>query len=89
MGPSSWEAVFVVRARVSTVDWQAGQQLLLRLMDPRSPDTSVVGLLLADGTLGGAVQASTVELPTGYGEYADPASDGRLLGCVWRDRVVL
>jgi len=87
-GPGSWEAVFVVRARVSTVDQYAGQQLLLGLMDPRS-DTSVVAALEADPTLGGVVQDSAVEQPSGYGALADPASEQPLLGCTWRVRVIL
>jgi hypothetical protein len=87
-GPGSWEAVFVVRARVSTADQHSGQQLLLGLMDPRS-DTSLIGMLEADATLGGVAQDTNVELPTGYGQLADPASEQPLLGCIWRVRVVV
>jgi hypothetical protein len=89
MGVGSWEAVFVVRARVSTADQYAGQQLLLALMDPRDTPTSLIVTLTRDVTLGGTVQYVAVEFPTGYGPLADPASEQPLLGCVWRARVVL
>jgi len=88
MGHGSWEAVFVVRARVSTLDQYSGQKLLLDLMDPRST-SSVIGALEADPTLGGVVQDTNVEYPTGYGQLADPASEQPLLGVIWRVRVVL
>jgi hypothetical protein len=89
MGVGSWEAVFIVRARVSTADQYAGQQLLLDLMDPRDTPRSVIVTLEANPTLGGAVKDTTVEFPTGYGALADPASEQPLLGCVWRARVIL
>lgn len=89
-GNGSWEAVFVVRARVATVDQQAGQQLLLRLMDPRPAEpASVIVALETDPTLGGVCDDTNVEFPTGYGALADPASEQPLLGCIWRTRVVL
>src|SRR5262245_55570540 len=87
-GHGSWEAVFVVRARVSTADQYSGQVLLLGLMDPRS-QTSVIGALEADPTLGGVVHDSNVEFPTGYGQLADPASEQPLLGVIWRVRVIV
>jgi len=90
MGVGSWEAVWVIRARVSVVDSAAGQQALLKLMDPRDTAASVIVTLESDPTLGGTVQDCKAELPSGFGEYADPAStDGRLLGCVWRARTVI
>jgi hypothetical protein len=90
MGPGSWEAVFVVRARVSTTDQYAGQQLLLDLMDPRpAAAASLIGALEADPTLGGTFDDLNVEFPSGYGELADPASERPLLGVVWRARVIL
>jgi hypothetical protein len=89
MGAGSWEAVFVIRARVSTVDQYTGQNLLLGLMDPRDTAASLIVTLTADPTLGGVVQDLAVEFPTGYGQLADPASEQPLLGCIWRARVVL
>ena len=68
---------FTVRARVSTADQEAGQKLLLRLLDPQ--DLASVEAALAD---------SAVVVPegvSGFREYLEEAStDGRLLGCEWR-----
>jgi hypothetical protein len=68
---------FTVRARVATADQQAGQQLLLRLLDPQ--DAASVEAALAD---------AAVVIPegvSGFREYVEEAAtDGRLLGCEWR-----
>ena len=88
-GKGSWEAVFVVRARVNTADSDAGQNLLLELMDPRNNPGSVIVALEAAASPPGLLHGCAVEFPTGYGEYADPAGNGTLLGCVWRLRVEL
>lgn len=81
---------FTVRARAATGDQDAGQQELLRLLDPNEP-TSVENALTADQTLGGVVDsvAVTADGVSGYREYVeDTAVNGRLLGCEWRVQVM-
>ena len=81
-GTGSSECFFTVRARVSTADQQAGNQLLVRLMDPNDP---------------ASVEAAIDDLATvvpdgvsGFQEYLeDAAENGRLLGCEWRVSVFL
>jgi len=78
---------FTVRARVSTADHEAGQDLLLQMMDPES-DQSVAQAILADRTLGGQVERVNIaEGPSAYGIFPDPGGDGSLLGCTWTVRV--
>lgn len=81
------ELLFTVRARVSAADQVAGQQLLLELMDRDSG--SVLSALTTDRTLGGVVDDSVVEGPSGFSSYAaaSGAATGSLLGCEWRLRV--
>jgi hypothetical protein len=86
-GPLNRQAVFVVRARVTDLDVDSGQTLLLEMMDPSSTK-SVLAALAADGTFGGTCQDSTVEGPSSWGEYTD-ASGETLLGCQWRLRTIL
>lgn len=88
------ECFFTVRARASTADSDAGQQLLLQLLDADGP-ASVEAALTADQTLGGVVdsvavgEAAGTPGVTGYREYVeDAAVNGRLLGCEWRVRVL-
>jgi hypothetical protein len=87
------ETFFTVRARASTADSDAGQQLLLQLLDTHGP-ASVEAALTADQTLGGAVDSLAIGEQgtpgvTGYREYMeDAAVNGRLLGCEWRVRVL-
>ena len=76
-----------VRARVTTADHEAGQTLLLTLMDPTA-STSLGKAIADDRTLGGAVSSLTVEGPTGFGIYADAGGAGSLLGAVWTVRVL-
>lgn len=88
-GPAgSYEATFIVRARVSAADQVGGQQLLLDLLDPRG-DYSLLDALAADATFGGVVDDSTVDGgPSGFLSY--PAEGGGdLVGAEWRTRVVL
>ena len=88
-GPTSWDVVFTVRARVSTADHEGGQLLLLELMDPRS-DLSVMAALLTDQTLNGTVNDSEVSVPGGFSLYQDGGpTEARWLGCEWRLRMVL
>jgi hypothetical protein len=70
---------FTVRARVSTADQEAGQQLLLRLLDVG--DEASVQVAIEDADAGVVAPEGT----TGFREYIDDtASNGRLLGCEWR-----
>ena len=77
--PVGQNQVFMtVRGRVSTADQQAGQQLLLRMLDPNDP-ASVEGAL---ATINWAVASEGV---SGFREYLqEQAENGRLLGCEWR-----
>jgi len=77
-----WEDVFIVRARVSTPDDVAAQQLLLSLMDVDG-GTSVMAALRADFTFGGVVGGSAVEERSGFNQYP-----GDFLGCEWRVRTI-
>jgi hypothetical protein len=84
------EAVFIVRARVAYVDSQAGQELLLDLLDPSS-SMSLRAALETDPTFGGVVDSSGPEeaapLSSGLLEY--DYGETRLLGAEWRLRVEL
>lgn len=86
-GPASKLTLWTIRARVTTADHQANQDLLLDLMEP-SGATSVRQAVLADKTLGGLAEGMDVDNPTGFQAY--PAVDGTgtgYLGCEWRVRV--
>lgn len=81
------ELFFTVRARVSTADNEAGQDLLLSLMDPDA-STSLAQVVLDDRTLGGTVErVGGVDGPSSFGLFGDPSGSGNLLGCTWRVRV--
>jgi len=76
-GVGSTQVWFTVRARVSTADQEAGQKLLLRLLDTHDP-ASVEAALAETGVV-------SPEGVSGFREYLeDTATDGRLLGCEWR-----
>lgn len=89
-GLTSREATFTVRARVSTADQEAGQELLLDLMDVRGT-ASLLAAIEGDRTLGGTVDHLTVDGPSGFIVYQDASgpSAGSLLGAEWRTRVIL
>jgi hypothetical protein len=74
---------FTVRARVSTADSYAGQELLLAFMDSGGP-LSVQAALAADDTLNGLASQVVVEGPTPYSLFIDSGAEGALLGCTWR-----
>ena len=76
-GVDSQTVYFTVRARVSTADEEAGQRLLLRLLD--TGDTASV-----EQALGAAGYAVTPEGVSGFREYLESIDGGRLLGCEWR-----
>ena len=76
-GPTQAQLFFTIRARVSTGDAEAGQLLLLRMLDPS--DAASVEAALED------VAAVVPEGVSGFREYLeDTAGNGRLLGCEWR-----
>ena len=76
-GVANPQVFFTVRGRVSTVDTEAGQQLLLRMLDPQDPAS--VEAALQD------VVSVTPDGVSGFREYVDDAAtNGRLLGCEWR-----
>lgn len=79
---------FTIRARVALNDLEAGQKLLLDLLDTESP-TSVEQLLTADGLgLGvGTGFPADGSSPTGYRTYEDGLG-GEFLGCEWRLEVL-
>jgi hypothetical protein len=90
----SVEAVFVVRARVTTADHQDGQSLLLQLLDPAGP-LSLWAALERDATFAGTVDDSSVESVSGFQPYESVGGatsggyTGALLGAEWRLRVEL
>ena len=80
---------FVVRARVSTVDHEGAQDMLLALMDPTG-DASVRKAVSADKTIGGTVQDAVCFPPSDFAAFVAPApSKGALLGCTWSVTVTL
>lgn len=86
------EMFFTVRARVTTADTEAGQDLLDQLLEPA---TGITAALEADQTLGGVVDTLAVGDATdggvtGYRELVeDTAVNGRLLGAEWRVKVIV
>lgn len=84
----SWEATWVVRARVSTAAHAEAQGLLLDLLDPRSP-ISVLAAINTDPTLGGTVDdEAVVSAGSGFTAYPETES-GSFLGVEWRVTVVI
>ena len=82
------ELFFTVRARVLTADNEAGQDLLLSMMDPAAA-TSVAAAVHSDKSLGNTVSRATVsEGPSAFGIFTDAGGNGNLLGCTWRVRVM-
>jgi hypothetical protein len=86
-GTQNNEFSFVVRARVTTADHEAGQKLLLSMMDPGST-TSVARAIKSDKTLGSKVSALSVAGPSGFGIFNDRNGEGSYLGCTWTVRVM-
>ena len=77
-----WEEMFTVRARVTTPDDVAAQQLLMSMMDVHGP-ASVIAALQADHSFGGVVGGSAVDERSGFQGYP-----GDLLGCEWQVRTI-
>ena len=81
--PENVYMYLTVRARVTTADNEAGQDLLLSMMDP-SASTSVAQAIMSDKTLGGVVRKLNVTAgPSAFGVFEDTGGDGNLLGCTW------
>lgn len=71
------QVFLTVRARVGMADPIAGQQLLLRLLDPDDPASVEVALEDVAAVTEGGV--------SGFTQYADDAPvNERMLGCEWR-----
>jgi hypothetical protein len=81
------ELDITVRARVSTADNQAGQQLLLRFMDD-DDDMSIAGTLMEDQTLNGLASSVYVDGFTGFELHDGAADGGPLLGVRWHVRLL-
>jgi hypothetical protein len=76
-GVGQSQLYFTIRGRISTADSEAGQQLLLRLLDPT--DAASVEAAIED------VATVVPDGVSGFREYLeDQAANGRLLGCEWR-----
>jgi hypothetical protein len=88
MGGEDWEAVFVVRARVGTVDNTSAQELLLDLLDPRS-ESSIRAAVEADRTIGGTVDDCHLDPLSPSGQIIYQETGTTLLGAEWRIRMVL
>ncbi len=86
-GNISGALIFTIRARVSPVDSEAAQTVLLELMDDESA-FCVADVLMDDQTLGGTVSSIDIDGPTGYALYADPSGEGALLGVEWTATIV-
>ena len=82
------EGYFItVRARVSTADTTAGQDLLLAFIDP-TDGLSVGQALYDEPTLNGYASDLDIVSQTGYALFPDPGGEGALLGCQWTVRVL-
>lgn len=78
-GSPSSQAFFTVRARVSTADFDSGNRLLIRFLDPADVCSVQAALEDADAVV------VTADGVSGFREYPeDPTTGGRLLGCEWR-----
>lgn len=74
--------LLTMRARVSTADHTAGQDLLLAFMDDQN-DLSLGAALEDDPTLNGNASSVHVQGQTGYVLFPDSGGEGALLGCQW------
>jgi hypothetical protein len=81
-GRDSRRLRWVVRARVSTADHEAGQLVLFQLMEPAGA-SSVAAALFANSSLDDTVDNLSVEGPSGFQVFDDPAAQGSYLGVTW------
>jgi hypothetical protein len=79
---NGWEEMVTVRARMTTPDDRAAQELLFSMMDVSGP-ASVIELLAVDPTFGGVVGGSAVDERSGFQPYP-----GDYFGCEWRVRTI-
>lgn len=86
-GEISGALFFTVRARVSTLDNDAAQDLLLELMDDES-SYCVAAALMDDQTLNGLASSVDVDGPSGFVSFVDSGGEGALLGVTWRAEVL-
>lgn len=81
------ELIFTVRARVTTADNEAGQDLMLAFMDDEH-DYCIAAALEADQTLNGLAASVDASDMSGMIPFLDPGGEGSLLGCQWTVLVV-
>ena len=74
--------LITVRARVSTADAEAGEDLLLAFMDDEDP-LSIWAALEEDPTLNGLANDVNVLNRSGYRDFPDLGGEGSFLGCLW------
>lgn len=79
--------LITVRVRVNTADSDAGQDLLLALMDDED-ELSVVAALNDDPTLNGTASDCAFRSRTGYVIIPDPGGDAAYLGCLFQYVVI-
>lgn len=78
-GHGQREYNFTVRARVATSDNEAGQDLLLKMMDDAANESVEVAILTVSGV-------KSVIGPTPYAAFRDVGGQAEWLGCTWRVR---
>ncbi len=74
--------LLIVRARVSTADHVAGQDLLLALMDDVDP-LSLGAAIVEDKTLAGTAADVHLRERSGFITFLDTAGDAQTLGFTW------
>jgi hypothetical protein len=79
--------LITVRARVNTADSDAGQDLLLALMDDEDP-LSLIAALNDDPTLNGTASDCAFRGRSGYVIVPDPGGDAAYLGCLFQYVVI-
>lgn len=72
--------LLTIRARVSTADQEAGEDLLLAFMD--DDDLSITEAIRTDPLLGGIARVAPLGR-TGYRDFPLLGGEGSLLGCLW------
>lgn len=78
--------LLTIRARVSTADADAGQDLLLAFMDDADPLAIVNSI--SDTTLNGHAATMAFRSQSGYREFPDLSGEGSWIGCLWTLAVV-
>lgn len=83
-----WVGRFVIRARITTAEHEAAQDVLLNMLDPLSA-TSILGALKANRTLTGKVDYVTPDedATSGFQIFEDSGGVGNFMGCQWTVRV--